>query len=140
MDFVLDAYCGLYCGACPNMLVARTEMGSNPCYGCKSEQPTGYCATCELRSCAKSKGYEYCYQCDHSSTCIQLQKFKSEALLPTRQNVLKNMEIIKIEGKEKWLKVQDKRWRCENCDAPFTWFDETCPQCGRTVAIYKVDK
>jgi len=39
MDFILHAYCGLYCGACPNLLNTRVGAGTERCHGCKSGQP-----------------------------------------------------------------------------------------------------
>ena len=139
MDFVLDGYCGLYCGACPNMLATKAGTANNPCHGCKSEQPTGYCAICGIKACAQSKGYEFCYQCAGSGTCEVLQKFIADAQWPYQQCVLKNMETFRNEGKAKWLAVQDKRWRCANCGRSHSWFAETCSQCGRAVASYKAD-
>jgi len=41
MEFVLQGYCGLYCGACPIMLNTKAGAGTEQCYGCKSEQPAG---------------------------------------------------------------------------------------------------
>jgi rubrerythrin len=58
---------------------------------------------------------------------------------PYQQGVLKNMETIRCEGLTKWLERQDKRWRCANCGASHSWWDETCPQCGQTVANYQAD-
>jgi hypothetical protein len=135
MDFVLDGYCGTHCGACPIMLNTKAGKGTERCHGCKSEQPTGYCATCRIKACAQSKGYEFCYQCSDSSACELFQKFITEAKWP----VLKNMEMIRSEGKAKWLEAQDKRWRCANCGLSYSWYHETCPQCAQAVASYKAN-
>ena len=75
MDFVLHGYCGLYCGACPIMLNTKAGAGTEQCYGCKSEQPTGYCAVCGIRDCARGKGYEFCNECSEYNTCERMQKF-----------------------------------------------------------------
>jgi hypothetical protein len=139
MEFVLDAYCGLYCGACPNLLATKTGIGNNLCLGCKSEQPTAYCATCGIKSCNQNKGYEFCYQCTEINSCELLKKFISDSQWPYQQGVLKNMEMIHNEGKKKWLEDQEKRWHCTNCGTPQSWFTETCPQCGQTVGDYKAD-
>ncbi|MFH2040683.1 MAG: DUF3795 domain-containing protein [Chloroflexota bacterium] len=139
MDFILDGYCGLYCGACPVMLETKAGTGTNPCYGCKSEQPAEYCATCDIRACARRKGYAFCYECADLSTCEKMQKFMMDAQWPYHQGVLKNMEKIRCNGVAKWLEVQDERWRCANCGTPHSWWDETCPQCGQTVANYQAD-
>jgi rubrerythrin len=49
------------------------------------------------------------------------------------------MERIREESLPKWLEMQDKRWRCQACGAPHSWYHETCPQCGQAVASYRAD-
>ncbi len=139
MDFVLDGYCGLYCGACPDMLKTRAGKAADPCYGCKSEHPTGHCATCGIKACARSKGYEFCDECAELSACEKMRGFMIDPQWPYHQSVLKNMEAIRRGGLATWLEAQDKRWRCANCGASHSWWDETCPQCGQAVASYRAD-
>jgi hypothetical protein len=139
MDFILHGYCGLYCGACPNLLHTKAGTGTERCYGCKSEQPTAYCATCGIKTCATQKGYEFCNECSEINTCVQMRKFVEDTKWLYQQGVLKNMETIRRDGLAKWLEAQDKRWRCANCGAPHSWWDETRPQCGQVVASYRMD-
>ena len=93
MDFILHGYCGLYCGACPIMLNAKAGAGTEQCYGCKSEQPTGYCAVCGIKACARGKGYEFCNECSEYSTCERMQKFLKDSNWPYQQLVSNNMEL-----------------------------------------------
>ena len=141
MDFVLDGYCGMYCGACPVMLETKAGRAGDDqqCYGCKSEKPTGYCATCGIKACAQSKGYEFCNQCDQLRTCEIMQTFASDKRFPYGQCVWKNLETIREAGRSKWLEMQDKRWRCRNCGSLHSWYHETCPQCSRAVTSYEAD-
>ena len=141
MDFILHGYCGVYCGACPVVLETKDgRIGEDKqCYGCKSEKPTGYCATCGIKVCAQRKGYEFCNQCGELKTCELMQKFVSDKQYPYGQCVLKNMETIRVMGLPKWVEMQDGRWRCKNCGASYSWYEETCRQCGQAVASYKAD-
>lgn len=141
MDFVLDGYCGVYCGACPILLATRAGKldEAQQCYGCKSEKPTGFCSTCGIKACAHHKGYEFCNQCSGLKTCELMLKFISDRQYPYGQCVLKNMETIGDISLPKWLEMQDERWRCKNCDASHSWYHEACPECGRAVASYKTD-
>ncbi len=139
MDFILHGYCGLYCGACPIMLNTKAGLGSEQCYGCKSEQPTGYCAVCGIKACARGKGYEFCNECSEYSTCALMQKFLNDANWPYQQMVSNNMESIQRNGLPKWLEAQEQRWRCPNCGTSHSWWDETCPQCGHAVASYQAE-
>jgi hypothetical protein len=141
MDFILHGYCGVFCGACPVAL--ETKVGrvdeDMQCYGCKSEKPTGYCATCGIKFCAQDKGYEFCGQCSELKTCELMRKFVSDPQYPYGQCVLKNMQKIREVGLPQWLEIQDKRWRCKTCGESHSWYHETCPQCGQAVASYRVD-
>ncbi len=133
MEFVLDAYCGLYCGACPNLLAAKAGIWNEPCHGCKSEQTVGYCATCEIKICAESKGHEFCHQCSTFKKCALIHKFAPAAEKSCQQRVLSNMEQIRMEGKAKWLEEQENSWRCGNCGTLFSWSHKTCSRCGQAV-------
>jgi len=141
MDYLMDGYCGVYCGACPALLATKAGKieDARQCYGCKSEKPTGFCASCGIKACAQSKGYELCDQCKELITCKLMQKFVSDTQYPYGQCVLKNMQMIQEEGLKKWLEMQDKRWRCKNCGAAHSWYHKTCPQCSQAVADYKAD-
>jgi hypothetical protein len=131
MDYVMDSYCGLYCGACPNLLAAKAGTGKKPCHGCKSEQPTGYCLTCTIKACASQRGLEFCYECSEFAGCEQIHKFAEEA--GDQLGVFNNFESIKIEGLPKWLEEQGNHWRCENCGASHSWLAKSCSQCGQLV-------
>lgn len=141
MDFVLHGYCGVYCGACPILLATKAGKidDAQQCYGCKSEKPTGFCATCGIKACAQRNGYEFCGQCEELETCDLMRKFVSDTQYPYGQCVLRNMELIHETGLSKWLDLQEKRWCCQNCGMAHSWYHETCPQCGLAVASYQTD-
>lgn len=141
MDYVLDGYCGVYCGACPVMLATRAGSleDDRQCYGCKSGKPTGFCETCELKACAIRKGFEICIECCEVTKCEFMCKFIADQQYPYGQCVLKNMLMIQIQGLPNWLGAQKKRWRCEHCGEPHSWYDETCPKCGQEVKNYQED-
>jgi hypothetical protein len=139
MDFVLHAYCGLYCGGCPILLKTRSAAGTEQCHGCKSEQPTGYCAVCGIKSCAQRRGHEFCIECSEYGTCKLMQDFLHDAKWPYQQIVASNMDAIREHGLSAWLQAQEQRWRCANCGAPHSWWDETCLRCGHAVANYQAD-
>ncbi len=141
MDYVLDGYCGVFCGACPVMLATKAGKleGDMSCYGCKSEKPTGFCKTCRIKACAISKGFEFCIECGKITTCDLMQKFITDKQYPYGLCVLKNLKIIQTTGLVNWLEMQVKRWRCEHCGEPHSWYQETCSKCGFTVNNYLAD-
>jgi hypothetical protein len=139
MEYVKDGYCGLYCGACPLMLATIAGTAESPCYGCKSELPAGHCATCAIKSCARERGYEFCYECAELDGCEKMHAFMVDPQWPYHQAVLTNFDFIEAEGQPAWLDAQDKRWRCAACGESHSWWDEACKNCGQPVASYKAD-
>lgn len=142
MEERYDSVCGIYCGACyvlaarkRNNLEAIAEMQNcRPeqliCYGCKSGQVSEFCRPCELRSCAESKGHEFCIECDEFpckmiETFLEQKKAKPHAAL-----LFKDLEAIKKKGVKLWFSEQAKRWSCEKCGTSLTWYDEKCHCCG----------
>jgi len=140
MEFVLDGYCGLYCGACPVLLKTRAGDEPAPCYGCKSNYISQHhCATCDIKACARQKGYAFCHECAELNTCERMHTFMAAPEWPYHQSVLKNLECVERDGLQPWLEEQAKRWRCPQCGAAHSWWDETCRQCGAAVSSYRAD-
>jgi hypothetical protein len=141
MDFVLDAYCGLYCGACPVLLGTKAGTEPDPCCGCKSgRHGNRHCATCGIKACAREKGLAFCSECPQLSTCEQMQKFIADEDWPYHRGVLKNLETIQRCGPSEWLAAQERRWQCAACGTAYSWWDETCPRCDRPVSSYRADR
>ncbi len=139
MDFVLHAYCGLYCGACPILLNTRAGTAAESCYGCKSEQPAGYCAVCGIKACAQSRGHRFCDECPEYEGCALMDKFLKDENWPYQQLASGNMEDIQKLGLSKWLEAQEERWRCASCGAAHSWWDSACPKCGQATGSYRAD-
>ena len=141
MEYILDGYCGVYCGACPTMLATKAGIldERHQCYGCKSEKPTGFCNTCGIKACAINKGFNFCLECTEVRKCELLLKFISDQQYPYGQCVLKNMESILASGLTNWLKAQETRWSCEYCGEPYSWYQDRCTKCGIAVSNYQAD-
>jgi predicted amidophosphoribosyltransferase len=150
MEFQRDGYCGLYCGACPNLLA--TENGTveelakarnmpaedTVCSGCKSDRVSPWCTTCDIKLCAREKGYEFCGECSEAP-CNLLTQFIEDKEYPYHLGVMKNLHAIREDSVTAWLEAQDPRWRCTSCNSKFAWQDETCSACGNPVSNYKAD-
>lgn len=155
-----DAYCGLYCGACP--IRAATERGEVEekaaewglpaedivCHGCKSKVKAKLSADCVMRLCAQDHGLESCAECDEYP-CNTLQTFERDGY-PHHSVIAANLEAIYSRGVDTWLAEQKERWSCKACGAPFTWYEDKCSGCGaelydaraeeRDIAGDKVDR
>lgn len=133
--FVPDGFCGLFCASCPNYMASEKgdpkAVGASLCHGCKSDKkdPDLWCANCTLKACALEKGVSFCYECDEFP-CNQLEGFKNDPNFPYHLEVYDYMQMIKTEGKDKWLKEMKKRWSCPSCGTAFDWWTTTCTKCG----------
>jgi len=121
------------------MLNTKAGTGTEQCYDCKIEQPTGYCAISDIKDCGRRKGYEFCNECSEYSTSEQMRKFVEDTKWLYQQGVLKNMEMIRRDGVAKLVAWQEKRWQCANCGTPHSWRDKICPPCGQTVANFEAN-
>jgi len=143
MDYRLESYCGLYCGACEVLRAnktnrieeAATAWGMKAedllCHGCKSEVNSIYCRDCEIKDCARTKGVEFCFECfDYPCQYLtDLQKDED----PHHAVILDNLDKIKESGRDNWLEEQNKRWSCKACGAETGWYDSKCRNCGAEV-------
>lgn len=112
-----DAYCGLYCGACPVFISTTAAIAAgktdftNPegfCLGCKSAVVSGWCAQCTLKSCAKEKGFDTCAECAEYP-CEPMKGFIEAAELgvnagphgSAEQNIALHKAVLERFAKEK---------------------------------------
>jgi hypothetical protein len=155
----LDAYCGLYCGAC-EVINARTdhdkarviemfEAGvpnwhASPddlhCSGCKTDDVFINCGKCPIRPCAKDKGVEFCVECGEFPCQIYGFLMSAADNIPCLKHlraIVMNQEFIREKGVEPWLKSQKAKWECPDCGAPFAWYTKQCARCGRNLVGIK---
>ncbi len=140
MESRYDAVCGLYCGAC--RVVQCNEDGSIEalakewgreaeqlvCNGCKSDVVAVFCRDCVFKSCAASRGIEYCFECDEFP-CAVLIAFRDDDAVH-HSAVVRNSEAMREQGVARWLEDQRARWTCPECATRFWWYARTCKTCG----------
>lgn len=138
-----DTYCGIYCGACDWMMATRDYEaackvpGAQPtppellCHGCKTDLLPGWCASCEIRACARGKAVEFCFECKEYP-CAKLVAFRDDGHAHHAWGV-RQQEVIRQEGKDAWLAEQHKRWTCPNCGKSFGYYARKCKECGQAL-------
>ncbi len=138
----LDAYCGLYCGACliyqctqkgdlaPAVAAfGRTEEGL-ACDGCRSGRVSVACRECAYRDCPAGRGFSSCAECPEMP-CASLLEL--QARLPHLSEVISNLERMRAVGPDRWCAEQAERWTCPLCGKPTWWYETTCGRCGAAV-------
>lgn len=139
-----DSYCGIFCGACSVRRHGETGRADGfisccvgvpaadlACGGCKSSDVYAGCRVCTFRDCARARGVEHCVECA-DYPCAAYRKWSSmKRLLPHVSEAPASLEAIRRDGAEVWAAVQDRRWSCPGCGAPFSWYERRCAACGR---------
>ena len=151
-DFV--APCGLYCGVCAIYMADRDDnekfkqrlvnlykgeiagKGTLPgsetlttadirCGGCLSKDLFMHCRRCEIRSCAREKGYEGCHQCD-AFPCAHIENFP---MTIGKKVILRAIPHWRAVGTEKWIEDEEARYICPDCGNRVFRGAVTCNKC-----------
>jgi len=101
------------------------------CHGCKSTALSIYCRKCDIKQCAVERGVENCSACG-KFPCRRIMNLNDDDAVH-HSSVLRNLRTIAAVGVKAWLRRQDRRWRCRECGARFTWYAPKCKACGATV-------
>jgi hypothetical protein len=140
----LEAYCGLYCGACPvyssreDDWIVKSVLEQHGltidelhCEGCRSGTLSPSCQVCATRDCAKSKGLDSCSGCE-AFPCGRISDFGSAR--PHGKDVITNLTFLREHGSEAWLAQQAVKWTCSTCGRVGSWYETTCAQCGKPLS------
>jgi hypothetical protein len=153
----LMAPCGLYCGACGIYIATRDEnekfkavmgrvYGTEPeetqCRGCMQPDPPkklyGYCKTCEIRSCVRSKDYYSCHQCDKwPCTLIENFGYATGVRVAKRTIPLWRAKVAELgdeKGSVEWARAECERYHCPSCGEPLFRGARNCRACKHDVA------
>jgi hypothetical protein len=151
------APCGLYCGTCGIYIATRdnnqkfkTIMGNlygtkpeeTECMGCMQPDPPkklyGFCKTCTIRDCVKSKNYSSCHQCAEWP-CKMIESF---GLATGRRVMMRTVPIWREKvaeygdekGSVEWARSECERYHCPSCGKPLFRGARRCRACNASVA------
>ncbi len=83
------------------------------CEGCRGSIEMHWSLDCRMLSCARSKGVNYCFECDDFS-CEILNAFASDGVSHHRRTV-ENLKRMKEMGIEEWIAEQERKGKCTFC-------------------------
>ncbi len=135
--------CGLYCGSCGIYLaskennekkllhyavVLKQTLQETFCQGCGSEKKSAHCAKiCTFIKCKQERSVSFCANCS-DFFCSDLIEFRSK--MPHRIEIEESQKLLISIDWEKWISLQEDKFRCTNCNAINSTYDISCRNCG----------
>ncbi len=122
----LIAPCGMNCGIC------SWHLGERKCPGCRTGSRVGIKNCSRVHKCPEFKKgkYKYCYQCK-SYPCSGITSLDKRYRARYGMSEMANLAFIKEHGIRKFLKAQEKRYKCGACGGVICVHDGKCSSCGR---------
>jgi hypothetical protein len=162
----LRAPCGIFCGACAIYIATRddnekfrsiisnnwkTKPDETKCFGCmKSDPPKqlfGFCQTCLIRTCARSKGLYSYHQCEMwpcdkiengDSADDLFSQVKNSELRVMKRSIPLWRDKVAEQGDERgsldWARGKVERYHCPSCGKPLYRSAQHCRVCKTWVA------
>jgi hypothetical protein len=107
-DTSLAAPCGLYCGACSDLLLDQVCHGCGcGCDQCAAEPHHEVCAI--YRCCVLEKGLVACAECEELP-CTRVIQFAYDPIWRTHRPIIENLRRMRRIGADAWLTEQAAYW------------------------------
>ena len=153
VDKNLVGRCGLYCGSC---LIYRAYKDSEQlrqkiakrekckpeeirCEGCQTVFTNGWDLkdehwgkNCRIIKCLEAKGLNFCYECDTFPNCKKFRQIANYCL-KRNEDLVENLNKIKVGKVQEWLEDEDLKWRCQECGKPIAIQLKECYWCGARI-------
>ncbi len=124
----LIAPCGMNCALC---MAFQRDINKCPgCNGSNANKPV-YCVRCRIKHCKelkRSKG-TYCFECQ-AFPCKRLQQLDKRYRTKYGMSMIDNLRSIEKIGIEKFIRQEQRRWKCSHCSSLVSVHRPACLSCG----------
>jgi hypothetical protein len=133
MNEELIAPCGINCGICSAYLALTSDIRSRGikltyCAGCRPRRKN--CAFIKKRcDRLQDNRVQYCYECE-DFPCRNLKHIDKRYREYYRMSMIANLEYIRKNGMERFLKKEAEKWRCPECGGVICCHNDICYSCG----------
>ena len=128
----LVAPCGMNCNVCAAYLAVKHDVRSKSirmmyCIGCRPrDKPCAFLKKrCDL---LRKKEVKYCYECK-AFPCSRLSAIDKRYKAQFRMSEIENLQHIRDEGIESFLKTEEKKWKCSKCGGTISCHNGLCFDC-----------
>jgi hypothetical protein len=126
----LIAPCGINCNLC-----RAFQREKNKCPGCRDDRTIKLktCVTCRIKNCSKltTGRKQYCFACTEFP-CERLKHLDKRYRRKYGTSVIENLLCIKNIGINKFIKSENKKWKCPECGGIICMHKPDCVLCGYT--------
>jgi hypothetical protein len=124
----LMAPCGINCRLC--RAYARDKKACPGCRGDNTLKPKTR-VTCKIKTCEKRlrEKIEYCFDCDEFP-CALLTHLDKRYRTNYGTSPIDNLTSIKKIGFSKFIRNENKKWTCPQCEAMLYMHEPQCLSCG----------
>jgi hypothetical protein len=133
MNEALIAPCGMNCGLCISYLAMKNDLNNRGfkrkyCVGCL---PRGKNCTFMGHHCdLLEKGLvRFCYECENFP-CRRLKALDKRYRTKYHMSMIENLEFIKEQGMERFLKKEETKWHCPDCNGVTCCHNGLCLSCN----------
>ncbi len=123
----LFAPCGMDCALCQ----AYQGMGLS-CKGCRIGSSRKACLSCSIKACLKKDSY--CFECE-KYPCLRLKRLDERYKNRYGMSMLENLLIIKEQGPDALIRVQEEKHRCPGCGKLKTVHKAFCIHCLKSKKV-----
>ena len=118
------APCGMNCTICKGYL---SDTRITPCIGCRPRPRN--CAFLKKRcDLLRKEKVRFCFECP-KFPCRELKIIDKRYRTRYNYSFIENLEAIKKSGIKKFLRDEEKRFRCPNCGGVICVHDRKCYGC-----------
>ena len=119
------APCGMNCMVCYKHCYTK-----KPCLGCllgdlgKPE----HCRKCNIKDCAKTRGYTYCFECA-DFPCKLIKNLEKSYNKRYDESLIRNSLTVKDKGIDAFMVSEREKWICPCCSGVISLHDGECSEC-----------
>jgi hypothetical protein len=133
METELIAPCGMNCAICCNYLAQKYDLKKQGirrtyCAGCRPRRKN--CVFMQKNCELLGNGLvQYCHECTEYP-CRRLKQLDKRYRTNYRMSMIENLNFIKVQGIEHFLKKEEDKWRCSACGGTISCHGGQCFKCG----------
>jgi len=129
----LIAPCGMNCAVCSGYLALKNDVKNKGvrmpyCAGCRPRDKK--CAFLKKRcNLLLNNKVRFCYECE-DFPCKSLERIDTRYRNNFRMSMIENLNFIKNSTLSKFLKKEDKKWKCPQCGGVICCHNGLCFCCS----------